>query len=51
MKSQYLFPALLPTADGLVQTFNTLNQSPCTVAAYLGATCNMGCECSSRAYE
>lgn len=31
----------------LSQTFNSLNQNACTVAAYLLSTCNMGCECSS----
>jgi hypothetical protein len=28
----------------LVQTFNSLNQNACTVAAYLGSTCNQGCK-------
>jgi hypothetical protein len=28
------------------QTYNTLNQNPCTIAAYLMSTCNGGCELS-----
>lgn len=47
----YSFPDILSTADGLLQTFNSLNQNPCLVAAFLQSTCNMGCECSSRVYE
>jgi len=39
------------TTDGLVQAFNSLNQSPCTIAAYLQSTCNSGCEYSSCTYE
>lgn len=47
-----VFPVnLLQTTDGLVQAFNSLNQSPCTVAAYLQSTCDGGCEHSSCAYE
>jgi hypothetical protein len=30
-----------------LQTFNSLNQNACTVAAYLMSTCNQGCECPS----
>ena len=32
--------------DGLVQAYNSLNQSPCEVAAYLQSTCSGGSECS-----
>ena len=39
------------TTNGLLQTYNSLNQSPCTVAAYLGSTCHGDCECSSCVYE
>jgi len=31
-------------ADGLVQAYNSLNQNPCEVAAYLQSTCNGGCQ-------
>ena len=31
-----------------IQAFNSLGQSPCTVAAYMLATCYSGCEFSSR---
>jgi hypothetical protein len=27
-----------------IQTFNSIGQSPCTVTAYMLATCNFGCE-------
>ena len=30
---------------GLLQSYNSLNQNPCTVLAYMVATCNNGCEC------
>ena len=33
-------------ADSLVQAYNSLNQNPCEVAAYLQSTCNGGCQCS-----
>jgi hypothetical protein len=42
---------LFSTIDGLLQAYNSLNQDPCTVAAYLGSTCHSGCECLSRVYE
>jgi hypothetical protein len=32
--------------ERLEQTFNTLDQGPCTVVAYLESTCSGGCECS-----
>jgi hypothetical protein len=47
MKLQSQTFDLLSTPDGLFQTFNSLNQNPCTVAAYLESTCNSGCECFS----
>jgi len=31
-------------ADSLFQAYNTLNQNPCEVAAYLQSTCNGGCQ-------
>ena len=44
MNLQCLFSTPPSTADGLVQAYNSLDQNPCAVAAYLEATCNMGCE-------
>ena len=40
---QHTFDGL---TDGLIQAYNSLNQNPCEVAAYLQSTCNGGCECS-----
>jgi hypothetical protein len=34
-----------------VQTYNSLGQNPCTVAAYLLSTCNQGCELFSCLHE
>lgn len=46
MISQCPASPLLARADELVQTYNSLNQSPCKVAAYLQSTCFGGSECS-----
>ena len=43
----FFFFSPLPPVDeltGCSQTFNTLDQNACTVAAYLMSTCNGGCE-------
>jgi hypothetical protein len=37
--------------DSLIQEYNSLNQNPCEVAAYLQSTCNGGCECSFCIYK
>ena len=42
---------VLSRTDGLVQTYNSLNQSPCKVAAYLQSTCGGGSECSPYMYK
>ncbi len=46
MKLQCPLSNLISTADGIVQTFNSLNQNPCTVAAYLESVCNNGGGCA-----
>jgi hypothetical protein len=43
----FFFFAFVRAERLLSQTFNTIGQNACTVAAYLMSTCNMGCECSS----
>jgi len=45
--SPFFFLLLSGLKGFLSQTFNSIGQNACTVAAYLMSTCNMGCECSS----